>query len=167
MQEVGGSSPPVPTNCDATLGSKLQPDVTNLEPFGMRRLESRLWLSSSNSPPCLQSPSPCPTVRSTSVPGARPCGIFASALPQSVMKKALAAVVDGRMVDLTAPHRPDAPRAAGDARTARRPWPSTGTRRRICWRPRSRRCIPARSAASARRPTKGSSTTSSSAAVRA
>ena len=84
-------------------------------------------------------------------------------LPPRLAKSALAAVVDDRLVDLSYRARratrrvrivtPDEP---GGARR------STATARRTCWRPRSPTCSPARSAASVRRPTRASSTTSSS-----
>ena len=71
-------------------------------------------------------------------------------------------VVDGQFVDLTYPLTQDAPGRTADRQGARTRCTSIATARRICWRRRSRICSPARSAASVRRPTKGSSTISSS-----
>src|SRR5262245_1123199 len=78
MQEVGGSSPPVPTTSELPLTLSV---ITITLPDGSQR----------------------------SVPSGTPVREFASSvLPQSVMKKALAAKVDGRMVDLTFPLDRDA-----------------------------------------------------------
>jgi threonyl-tRNA synthetase len=76
MQEVGGSSPPVPTIFQSDVS-----DITLTLPDGSTR----------------------------DVPSGTSVRDFAvSALPQSVVKKALAAVVSGRMVDLTYPLRENA-----------------------------------------------------------
>ena len=103
-----------------------------------------------------------PDGSSRAVPAGTPVRDVAAAISPRLAKAALAGVVDGKLVDLSYParagrrgphrHRPAAPRRCR----------STATARRICWRRRSRTCSPARSAASARRPTKASSTTSSS-----
>jgi threonyl-tRNA synthetase len=81
MQEVGGSSPPVPTIRRGRIGNATVSNITITLPDGSQR----------------------------SVPSGTPVREFAaSTLPQSVMKKALAAIVDDRMVDLTFPIEQDA-----------------------------------------------------------
>ena len=96
------------------------------------------------------------------VPAGTPVRDVADEISPGLAKAALAGVVDGKLVDLTYPararrrrphrHRPQPGSAAALSATAPR----------ICWRPPSPTCSRARSAASARRPTKASSTTSSS-----
>ena len=104
MQEVGGSSPPVPT-------IRLAPGVVDGLAHGRPLPATVLQLRSSNfevrSLPVITITLPDGSQRS--VPPGTPIREFAaSTLPQSVMKKALAARVDDRMVDLAFPLERDA-----------------------------------------------------------
>src|SRR5262245_51595235 len=109
MQEVGGSSPPVPTIwCEETRqveGTKYQVRSTGLVApscgtqnpyFVLRTLYFVLAVVS----PLITITLPDGSTRE--VPPGSSVQEFASAtLPQSVVKKAVAAFVDGKMVDLT------------------------------------------------------------------
>src|SRR5688572_5297169 len=90
MQEVGGSSPPVPTTLQAAeRGLNFELRTSNL---GMDHISVTLPDGSVKS-----------AARGTTVRD-----FAASSLPSSVVKKALAATVDGKLVDLTFPIERDA-----------------------------------------------------------
>ena len=99
MQEVGGSSPPVPTIRLALSERSCR--------RASRRTERQTKAGSHDSVSNVTVTLPDGSARS--VPRGTPVREFASsALPQSVVKKALAAYVDDRMVDLTFPLEHDA-----------------------------------------------------------
>src|SRR5687767_9015909 len=109
MQEVGGSSPPVPTSLRGTLASLAatagKPRRLSAEAASIantrRRVDHFRFMSVITIT--------LPDGSQRSVPSGTPVREFAaSTLPQSVMKKALAAMVDDRMVDLTFPIEQDA-----------------------------------------------------------
>jgi threonyl-tRNA synthetase len=92
MQEVGGSSPPVPTTLQSAKGG------LNFE-LSTSNFELRMDQISVTLPDGSVKPAPR---------GATVREFAANALPASVVKKALAAVVDGQLVDLTYPLERDA-----------------------------------------------------------
>ena len=109
MQEVGGSSPPVPTSLRGTVASLAatagKPRRLSTEAASIASVQRR-WTSSFS---MSQVTVTLPDGSQRSVPSGTPVREFASGvLPQSVMKKALAAEVNGQMVDLTFPLDRDA-----------------------------------------------------------
>ena len=102
-----------------------------------------------------------PDGSSRSVPAGTTVGDLATSISPGLAKAALAGKVGDRLVDLTYPLTADAPIQIITSKNARRLFLFTATAPRTCWPRPSRTCSPACSAASVRRPTKGSSTTSS------
>src|SRR6187399_1903531 len=107
MQEVGGSSPPVPTSLRGSLCEPLRLASQRVRQegcpaeaassAGVQRRRTNFFLMS-------QITVTLPDGSQRSVPKGTPVREFASGvLPQSVMKKAVAATVDGQLVDLTFP----------------------------------------------------------------
>src|SRR5688572_15691400 len=93
MQEVGGSSPPVPTNLRGTLASLT---ATVGKPRRLSAEASRITMS--------QVTITLPDGSERSVPAGTPVSAFAQeALPSGVVRKALAAYVDDTLVDLSYP----------------------------------------------------------------
>src|SRR5262245_45709701 len=106
MQEVGGSSPPVPTSLRGTLASLAAP-AGKPRRLSRRSCEHRERLAKADDnsvDPVSQITITLPDGSRRDVPKGTSVREFASsALPQSVVKKSLAAEVDGKMVDLTYP----------------------------------------------------------------
>src|SRR5688572_14505699 len=113
MQEVGGSSPPVPTSLRAPLASfAAKAGTTRIEGAAGKPAKAvhrscgpgERSASVDNFQFMAQVTITLPDGSQRSVPPGTAVREFASsALPQSVTRKALAAVVDGRMVDLSYP----------------------------------------------------------------
>ena len=136
-QEVGGSSPPVPTNS----AQRVRPHRNPRHESGHRHASR--WLESH---------------RARRHARARRRGRDLSAPRQGGAGRRRRRQARRPVVSARAGRARSASSPTGAPRRCR----STATARRICWRRRSRTCFPARSAASARRPTRASSTTSSS-----
>ena len=128
MQEVGGSSPPVPTKHFAR-SSAGKPEVANVRTFDELQRTAKVTTLLDHILITLTLPDGSTR---EAAPGT-PVREFASGvLPQGVMRKALAAKVDDQLVDLTLPARSRRAAQDRDAPTARTRWRSTGIRRRTC-----------------------------------
>ena len=124
MQEVGGSSPPVPTSLRSRLpGMRLsygwQADQRRLSAEAARVASDRVGGHREGRPGNTTHHLDCDSVSTVtvtlpdgstrSVPRGTTIASFAGAeLPAGVVRRALAATVDGRLVDLTAPLEQDA-----------------------------------------------------------